>query len=74
MPVYLDYSASAPILPEVLETMIDAYRNVPGNAGSRTHAYGANAAKLVSRSRETVAAVLGRDPSGDFHERIDREQ
>ena len=63
MPVYLDYSASAPVLPEVLETMIDAYRNAPGNAGSRTHAFGTSAAKLVSRSRETVAAVLGRDPS-----------
>ena len=63
MSVYLDYSASAPVLPEVLETMIDAYRNTPGNAGSRTHAFGTSAAKLVSRSRETIAAVLGRDPS-----------
>lgn len=63
MPVYLDYSASAPVLPEVLEVMVDAYRNTPGNAGSRTHAFGTNAAKLVSRSRETIAAVLGRDPS-----------
>lgn len=63
MSVYLDYSASAPVLPEVLETMIDVYRNTPGNAGSRTHAFGTNAAKLVSRSRETIAAVLGRDPS-----------
>ena len=63
MSVYLDYSASAPVLPEVLETMIDAYRNTPGNAGSRTHAFGTGAARLVSRSRETIAAVLGRDPS-----------
>ena len=63
MSVYLDYSASAPLLAEVREPMIDAYRNTPGNAGSRTHAFGTSAAKLVSRSRETIAAVLGRDPS-----------
>ena len=63
MPVYLDYSASAPVLPEVLEVMTDAWRNTPGNAGSRTHAFGTNAARLVSRSRETVAAVLGVDPT-----------
>ena len=63
MSVYLDYSASAPVLPEVLEVMTDAWRNTPGNAGSRTHAFGTSAAKLVSRSRETIAAVLGRDPS-----------
>ena len=42
MSLYLDYNASAPILPEVLEVMVDAYKNVPGNADSRTHIFGTN--------------------------------
>lgn len=63
MSLYLDYNASAPILPEVLETMIDAYKNTPGNADSRTHIFGTNAQKLVNESRSSIASVLGIDPS-----------
>lgn len=63
MSLYLDYNASAPILPEVLDVMIEAYKSAPGNADSRTHIYGANAAKLVQNSRETIASVLGVDQS-----------
>lgn len=29
MSLYLDYNASAPILPEVLDTMIEAYKTLP---------------------------------------------
>ena len=61
--LYLDYNASAPILPEVLDTMIKAYKNTPGNADSRTHIYGTNAQKLVNESRASIASVLGVDPS-----------
>lgn len=63
MSLYLDYNASAPILPEVLEVMIEAYKNTPGNADSRTHIYGTNAQKLVNDSRFTIASILGIDPS-----------
>ena len=63
MSLYLDYNASAPILPEVLDTMIEAYKNTPGNADSRTHIYGTNAQKLVNESRASIASVLGIDPS-----------
>ena len=66
MSLYLDYNASAPILPEVLETMISTYRNVPGNADSRTHIYGTNAQKLVQDSRKTIASILGVDASDVF--------
>ena len=61
MSLYLDYNASAPILPEVLDTMIEAYKNTPGNADSRTHIYGTNAQKLVNESRASIASVLGID-------------
>lgn len=63
MSLYLDYNASAPILPEVLDVMIETYRNVPGNADSRTHIYGTNAGKLVLDSRATIASILGVDQS-----------
>ena len=63
MSLYLDYNASAPILPEVLDIMIDAYKNTPGNADSRTHIYGTNAQKLVNESRILISSVLGIDPS-----------
>ena len=63
MSLYLDYNASAPILPEVLDTMIDVYKNTPGNADSRTHIYGTNAQKLVNESRSSIAELLGIDSS-----------
>lgn len=63
MSLYLDYNASAPIQPEVLQVMLDAYTNVPGNADSRTHIYGTNAAKLVEGCRSTISSVLGVDSS-----------
>lgn len=63
MSLYLDYNASAPILPEVLDTMIEAYKNTPGNADSRTHIYGTNAQKLVNDSRSTIASILNIDPT-----------
>lgn len=63
MSVYLDYNASAPIIPEVLETMISVYKNTPGNADSRTHIFGTNAGKLVQDCRASIAAILGVDPT-----------
>lgn len=63
MSLYLDYNASAPIHPQVLEVMLRTYQNLPGNADSRTHIYGTNAGKLVQESRGTIATVLGVDSS-----------
>ena len=51
MSIYLDYNASAPISSEVLEYMIDVYRNYTGNADSRTHSYVDNASDLVYTAR-----------------------
>lgn len=59
MSLYLDYNASAPILSEVLDVMIETYKQTPGNADSRTHIYGTNAQKLVQSCRNTIAEVLG---------------
>lgn len=63
MPLYLDYNASAPTLPEVLDLMFDIYKNNPGNADSRTHIYGTNAQKIVQESRRIIGNVLSVDPT-----------
>ena len=60
---YLDYAASTPIDPRVLDAMIDAYKNLPGNAGSRTHEYGEACRQAVETARRQVAHLLAVDPS-----------
>lgn len=66
MSVYLDYNASAPIDPAVLEVMIDVYRNHFGNADSRTHEYGDQARGVVETARKQVASLLGINASEVF--------
>lgn len=59
MSIYLDYNATTPINAEVLDTMIDVYRNHYGNADSRTHDYGEDCRSIVEFARHQVAALLG---------------
>lgn len=59
MAIYLDYNASSPIHPDVLELMMDVYKNYIGNADSRTHDFGNNANKIVADARAQVASLLG---------------
>lgn len=61
MVAYLDYNASAPIEPEVLEYMIDIYTNNVGNASSRTHLYGLQNKEIVEKSRKIISNSLGLD-------------
>ena len=58
MALYLDYNASTPIDEDVLNLMIDVYKNEYGNADSRTHAYGSEAKKIVEKARLQVAESL----------------
>lgn len=58
MSVYLDYNSSAPIDNRVLECMMSVYKNVIGNADSRTHNFGDEARKVVENSRKQVASIL----------------
>ena len=64
-PVYLDCNATTPLHPAAREAMLawlDPAR--PANPGSRTHAFGAAAAKAVQHAREKVAAAAGVSASG----------
>ena len=66
MSVYLDYNASAPVDPQVLDVMIDVYRNHFGNADSRTHGFGEDARNIVETARKQVASLLGVTPAEVF--------
>lgn len=66
MSVYLDYNSSAPIDPQVLDYMIDIYRNHIGNADSRTHDFGNDARQIVEDARKKVAHLLGVDSTEVF--------
>jgi cysteine desulfurase len=60
-PIYLDYNATTPILPEALDAMLPHLRDGFGNPSS-DHAFGHRARAAVDRARERVAAFLGCDP------------
>lgn len=60
--VYLDYNATTPIDPRVLDRMLPYFTEQFGNAGSALHAYGWAAAEAVKRAREHMAALLEASP------------
>ncbi|MBI5482708.1 MAG: cysteine desulfurase [Deltaproteobacteria bacterium] len=60
-PIYLDYNASTPVLPEVVDAMLPYLREHFGNPSSG-HPYGLRAREAVARARAQVAALLGCQP------------
>lgn len=61
MTVYLDYSATTPVLPEVADLVYRMMVEEYGNDGSRTHEYGVNAKRAVELARHQVATVVKAD-------------
>ncbi len=61
-PVYLDYSATTPIDPRVVDAMLPFLREDFGNPASRSHAYGWRAEEAVEEARANVASLVNCDP------------
>lgn len=59
--VYLDYQATTPVDPRVVDVMLPWFSERFGNAHSSQHAFGAQAAEAVDVARGQVAALLGAD-------------
>ena len=59
IPVYLDYHATTPCDPRVVEAMLPWFTHDFGNASSKQHAYGRKAAEAVNSAREEVAMLIG---------------
>jgi cysteine desulfurase len=62
LPIYMDYSATTPIDPRVVDKMIPYLREQFGNPASRSHQYGWDAERAVEEARENVAKLVNCDP------------
>jgi len=60
--IYLDYNATTPLDPRVLDAMLPFLRESFGNAASRSHQFGWVAEEAVTIARQHVADLLGASP------------
>jgi cysteine desulfurase len=58
-PIYLDYNATTPCAPEVIEAMLPFFGTHFGNAASKSHPFGWMAENAVEEAREKVAQLIG---------------
>ena len=61
-PIYMDYGATTPVDPRVVDAMVPWLYEHFGNAASRSHAWGWEAEKAIENAREQVADLIGADP------------
>ena len=62
MRVYLDYNATTPLAPDVVDAVVAATRDLFGNASS-VHHFGQQAKAAMDDARTAVATLIGADPS-----------
>ncbi|WP_396269251.1 IscS subfamily cysteine desulfurase [Ideonella sp.] len=61
-PIYMDYGATTPVDPRVVDVMVPWLREHFGNPASRSHAWGWEAEEAVEKARQQVADLIGADP------------
>jgi cysteine desulfurase len=61
-PIYMDYGATTPVDPRVVDAMVPWLREHFGNPASRSHAWGWEAEEAVEKARVQVADLVGADP------------
>ena len=62
LPIYLDYHATTPTDPRVVDAMVPYFTDHFGNPASRHHAFGWAARDAVERARRQVADLIACDP------------
>ena len=71
-PIYLDYGATTPCDPRVVDAMVPWLREHFGNAASRSHVFGWKAEESVEHARERVASLIGAEGSKNLRARLPR--
>jgi cysteine desulfurase len=61
-PIYMDYHATTPVDPRVLEAMLPYFNERFGNSASRNHAFGWAAEEAVENARAQIARLINATP------------